>query len=105
MRYALLAPGQVVVGSLPDERLELPGNPCPSRTGFPAPEQAKPLPMPAEERRRLDNGQGLPPIEPASEPDECETRGVGGTSGFDIALLIQRQLFPQKEVFCCKGRR
>jgi hypothetical protein len=105
IRNALLAPGQVVVGHLPDERLEVRREPRSSDVGFPPPEEPEPLPMPADERRRLDSGQGWPPIAPASEPDERETRGIGGTSGFDITFLIQCQLFPQKEVFCCKSCR
>jgi hypothetical protein len=61
--------------------------------------------MPAEKRLGLHDSQSWPPVEPAPEPDEGETRGIGGMSGFDVALLIQRQLFPQKEIFCRKSHR
>jgi hypothetical protein len=49
--------------------LEVPGNLWPPRTRFPAPEQAKPLAMPADKGFRLDYGESLSPVEPAPEPD------------------------------------
>jgi len=55
--------------------------------------------MPAEKGLRLDESEGLSPVEPAPEPDQGDPRRVGGTSGFDVALLIQGKLFAQEEVF------
>ena len=59
--------------------------------------------MPAGKGLRLHNGQRLTPVEPATEPDQGDTSGIGRTPGFDVALLIQRQLFTQKEIFGCQG--
>jgi hypothetical protein len=59
--------------------------------------------MPAEKRRRLHNRQRLTPVEPAPEPDQSETSGIGSTTGFHVALLIQCQLLTQEEVFCGKS--
>ena len=42
--------------------------------------------MPADERGRLHNGQGLAPVEPAREPDQGETDSIGGRARFDVAL-------------------
>jgi hypothetical protein len=58
--------------------------------------------MPADERRRLDHGQGLPPIESAGEPYEGDPSRMSGALWFDVTLLIQRELFAQKEILCRK---
>ena len=59
--------------------------------------------MPADQGRRLNNGQRPPPVEPAAEPDQGHLGGVGGSSWFDVALLIQGQLLTQKEVLRGEG--
>jgi hypothetical protein len=59
--------------------------------------------MPADQRSRLDNGQRPPPVEPEGEPAQGHPGGVGGSSWFDVALLVQGQLLTQKEVLCCEG--
>jgi hypothetical protein len=33
-----------------------------------------------------------------AEPDEGSARGIGGTPRVDVSLLIQRELFTQKEM-------
>jgi hypothetical protein len=60
--------------------------------------------MPASEGLWLYNDQGLAPVKPATEPDQGHAGGMGGALRCDVAFLIQRQLFAQKEVFSCEGR-
>jgi hypothetical protein len=59
--------------------------------------------MPADQRRRLHNDQCLAPVEPAGEPDQSETGGMGGAPWFDRALLLQGQLLAKKKIFGGKG--
>jgi hypothetical protein len=99
-----LTPRGVVPGHTADKRLEVRRYRGTPRGGLPAPEEPKPLLMPPGKRVWLHNGQPLTPVEPATEPDQSETGRIGRTSGLHVTLLIQRQLFPQEEVFCCKGR-
>ena len=47
--------------------------------------------------------QRLPPVEPASEPNQDHAEGMGRSSRFDLALLIQRELFVQKEILGGEG--
>jgi hypothetical protein len=47
----------------------------------------------------------LTPVEPAPQPDEGEAGGIGGTPGLDLTLLVQGELFAQKEIFCYQGSR
>jgi hypothetical protein len=54
--------------------------------------------MPAEKRCGLDHSQRLAPVEPASQPDEGETGSIRGTARFDVAFLVESQLFTQKEI-------
>jgi hypothetical protein len=61
--------------------------------------------MPADEGGGLHNGQGLAPVKPAREPDQGKAGSIGGTARFDVALLVEGQLFTQKEVFRCEYRR
>ena len=60
--------------------------------------------MPADQRCRLHNDQRLPPVEPARKPDQGETGSIRGTPRFDVALLVEGKLFPQKEVLRCQHR-
>ena len=59
--------------------------------------------MPTEQCRWLHDDEGLSPIEEAAEPDQSNTNSVGGAPGCGVTLLIQRELFAQKEVFCREG--
>jgi hypothetical protein len=54
--------------------------------------------MPAEKRCGLDHSQRLAPVEPASQPDEGDTGSIRGTARFEVAFLVERQLFTQKEI-------
>jgi hypothetical protein len=82
-----------------DKHLEVSGYPWPSRLRFPAPQEPKPLAVPAGQGLRLHDAQDLPRVEPAREPDQSEARRVGGTPGRGLTLLIQRELFAQEEIF------
>jgi hypothetical protein len=55
--------------------------------------------MPVEEGCGLYDDQGLAPVEPVGKPRQGQTRGIGRTLGFDLTLLIQRELFPQEKIF------
>jgi len=59
--------------------------------------------MPTDQGRWLHDDEGPSPIEEAAEPDQRNTDGVGGAPGRDMTLLIERELFAQKEVFCREG--
>ena len=61
--------------------------------------------MPAEQNSWLYNDEGLSPVEPSAEPRQGETGGIGSTSRCDVALLIECQLFAEKEILrreCCR---
>src|SRR5688500_2659445 len=88
---------------LTDQRLQLRGNPWPSSTRLPAPEEPEALAMPAGKGLWGDNRQGVLPVAPVAEPDEGKARGVGRTPRLDVSLLIQRKLFVQKEIL--RGQR
>jgi hypothetical protein len=60
--------------------------------------------MPVEKCCRLHDRQRLTPVEPAPEPDQGEAGGIRGAPWRDIALLIEGELFAQKEVFCSERR-
>ena len=54
--------------------------------------------------QRNEKVQALAPEGPKDPLTEGKPRGVGGTRRFDLTLLIQHQLFTQKEIFrgkCC----
>jgi hypothetical protein len=54
--------------------------------------------MPAEQGGWLHNDESLSPVEPKAEPSQGETSGIGGTPRCDVALLIECQLFAEKEI-------
>ena len=45
----------------------------------------------------------MPPIKPTGKPDQAKTSGRGGLSRFHMALLIEGQLFTQKEILGGEG--
>jgi hypothetical protein len=51
----------------------------------------------------LDTSERLPPIEPAGTADASQADDIRGSSRFDVGLLIQDQLFTQKEILGCKS--
>jgi hypothetical protein len=59
--------------------------------------------MPADQCGWLDNYQGLSPVKASGKPGQREPSGIGRPLGFDLALLIEGQLFPQKKIFRGKG--
>jgi hypothetical protein len=104
VRNALLTPRRVLTSHMMDKGLEFRRNGWSSGARFPPPEQAESLAMPMEKRLGLHYRQGLPPVEPATEPDKGKARRVGGTPRLDVSLLIQRELFTQKEILCGQCR-
>src|SRR5262245_29786346 len=61
--------------------------------------------MPAEQGGWLHNDEGLSPVEPTAEPRQGETGGIGRTPRRDVALLIERELLAEKEIFRRERRR
>jgi hypothetical protein len=59
--------------------------------------------MPTDQCGRLDNHQDLSPVEASGKPGQGEPSGVGRTLGFDMALLIQGQMFPREKVLGGEG--
>ena len=56
--------------------------------------------MPADQGRWLAHDEGLAPVKPTGKPDQSDPRGIGGALRCDMALLIQSELFAQKEILC-----
>jgi len=54
--------------------------------------------MPANERRRLNHGEELTPINQPGQRDERQPRRVVGTSRLDLPLEVQRQLLAQEQI-------
>jgi hypothetical protein len=102
---APLAPREIVACHLPDERLQFHRDRWPSREWCAAPELFEPLAPPPDERLRLHHRESLRPVEPLRQPDQSHANGIGGAPWLDMVFLVERQLFPQKEVFCGKRRR
>jgi hypothetical protein len=46
--------------------------------------------MPADQRGRLHYDQRLPPVKPATEPDQGNPRRVGGAPWLDAAFAVER---------------
>ena len=61
--------------------------------------------MPAEQGRWLHNDEALSPVEPTAEPRQDETGGSSGTPRWDMTLLIERELFAEKEILRRECRR
>jgi len=78
--------------------LELDRDRPPASCGLPAPEEAKALAMPSYEGPGPDDGQSVTPIEPTAEQHQRQARRIVGTSGLDLALLIERELLAQKQI-------
>lgn len=64
---AVLTPRQVGLDHATDQRLQDREQRGVPRGGLPAPEEAEPLPMPAEKRLGLPYSQRLVPVEPLGE--------------------------------------
>ena len=60
--------------------------------------------MPAGKGLGLHDAQGVPPVEPATEPDAGEAHGIGGAPRLDASLLIQGELLAEKEILRSKNR-
>ena len=100
-----LAPRRMVASHATEERLPCRRTWRSSGTRWPSPQQAQPMPVPANTGRRLYNGPDMTPIEPTAEPDQNHAGGMSGAFRCDVACLIPRQGFAQEEVFRGQGRR
>ena len=69
------------------------------RPRFPSPEEPPTLTVPPDERVRLDHRQERAPLQQACEQDEDDSRRRIRPSRLDAALLVERQLLPEKQVF------
>src|SRR5919204_2440124 len=100
---AFFTPRRIVTSHPADERLQISRNRWSSRTGCPPPKEPEPQTMPADQRGWLDDDQSAAPVEPAGEPDQGETGGMGGAPWCDRALPIQGQPLAKKKIFGGKG--
>ena len=96
---AFLSPGGILSGHLPDQFLEILGQPRPSHRSRPAaPEQTESLAMPSDERVRLHIHRRIAPLEHLAQGRHHPPGGIVGPSWPDLPLLEERQLFPEEEV-------
>jgi hypothetical protein len=70
--------------------------------GLPAPKEAKALAVPGDEGPGPHYNQSVSPIEPAAEQHQGQARGIVGTSGLDLALLVERELLAQEQILGCE---
>jgi hypothetical protein len=94
---SFLAPRGVLTSHL-EEQTELPRNPRPARLAFSTPEKLEAFAAPTDEGLGRHDRQCASPIEPAAEPQESQAGWMGDPSGFDFALLVERELFAQQEI-------
>jgi hypothetical protein len=66
--------------------------------GLAAPKEPEALAVPRDEGSGLHDGQSVAPIEPAAEQHQRQTGRMVGTSGLDLALLIERELLAQEQI-------
>jgi hypothetical protein len=57
--------------------------------------------MPPGKGLELPHDYSVVPVEPACQPDQDEMGSVYGPARYDVVLLVEGKLLPQKEVFCC----
>jgi hypothetical protein len=102
----LLASCRVLPGYMTDEHSQVRRQSRASQSGFPAPEELEPLPMPTDQGLWLHDHQRLAPVEPTTEPHQGDTSGLGRTPRLDVPFAVERELFAEEEVFCreCRGR-
>ena len=69
------------------------------RLGLPPPEQAKSLPMPAGKRVGLDYAERVAPLKKAAQSAHDESDRISCQVRLHFALLVQRELFAQEQIF------
>src|SRR5271170_2485563 len=84
------------------ERSHFMDPPRPARLAFPAPEKLEALAVPTDEGFGPHDHQCDSPIEPIAEPNEGQAGWMGGPSGLDSALLVDRELFAQEKILGCE---
>ena len=91
---AFLSPHRVAYGHFGDQFLKVVGyTRSAARPGFPFPKQTKALAVPANQRVRFDDDQGIPPIEPPGESAKRETDRVGRSTRPNLAFDEKAELF------------
>ena len=60
--------------------------------------------MPTDQRFRLDDDQGVPPVEEAGEGEQGQSSRVCKPPRLDLPLLTEGQLLTQEQDFCAQGR-
>src|SRR5271167_4965226 len=63
----------------------------PASFGLPAPEEAEALAVPGNQGLGPHDDQSVAPIERAAEQNQRQAGQIVGTSGLDLALLIERE--------------
>lgn len=70
----------------------------PASRVLPTPEETEALAVPTDQGLKPHNHQSNSPIEPAAEQHQRQAGRIVGTSGLDLALLIERQLLAQEQI-------
>lgn len=96
-RNPCLSPRRILQRHLNNELADVLGQARPTSLRLPSPEQLEALAMPADERFRLDDQQGLFPIEQARPQHEREPSGVLQSSRLHLVLFTKSQLLAQKQ--------
>jgi len=65
---------------------------------FLPPEKLEGRPVPTDQGFRFYHHEGTAPGKPARPEQQRQPRGIRQSSGLDVPLLIERQLFPKKEI-------
>ena len=78
--------------------LEVQRNPWSAGLAFPTPEKLETVAVPTDESFGCNDGQGVSPIKPATEPHQRQARWTVDPSRPDFALLIEPELFAQEEI-------
>ena len=104
-RDAPLAPGRVLLRHSGDQTAEF------QREGWPAlpagslpPDQAKGLPVPADQRGGLYDEERVSPGKDPGQQNQHQAGRIGCAPGFDFPLPVKCQLFPQEQILCCQCR-
>jgi len=97
---SFLPPRWILLGHSEDELLQILRYRWPSdRTALPAPEELEALPVPANEGRRLDDGERVVPVEETAQPDHGDAGSVGRAARLGAVLEEKPDLSSEEDVF------
>lgn len=98
------SPERMLLSHSPDQRSYLLPQPWPTaRPRFPTPEETEALSMPTDKGLRLDDNQGILPIEESRKQNHRQASRVGRSSRFDLELQIKCQLLAEEEILRPEG--